>query len=377
MRKPKYLHCVLDEKFIDGAISLFEEDKRIENTYIQFTNQTASGFKYIKSKNVQKQPMDVFLKVVNDYDVVVLHSLPAIPINIIRKIPSRINVVWLMWGYDFYNWQIYHSRWIKPLSERTLTFCERLRKIKAKCFYWLYEGIFFKEALARIDYFSGVFPYEYQLLKELPRYPEIKALPIDFYYGDTNFFIPESPEVRINNKFENVIIGNSADPGNNTLEAFEILRGRLDVNNVKAIIAPLSYGTNKDFINRVKKEGRAIWGNKFFPLDHYLPIGEYLHTVSNCKIAIFFHERQQASDNVLMQLMYGAKVFLSVSSMMYQYLKSLGFYIYSLQEDKDSINTPLTKEQIYTNRTILSHNFSSSKLIERVKVMNNTICNLK
>ena len=57
-------------------------------------------------------------------------------------------------------------------------------------------------------------------------------------------------------------------------------------------------------------------------------------------------------------------------------LKSMGFYIYSLQEDKDDINLPLTKEQIITNREILCNHYSSSKLIERIKVMNNIICNL-
>ena len=112
------------------------------------------------------------------------------------------------------------------------------------------------------------------------------------------------------------------------------------------------------------------------PLDAYLPLNEYLQVVSNCKVAVYFHERQQASDNVLMQLMYGARVYMSETSMMYKYLKSMGFYIYSLQEDKDDINLPLTKEQIITNREILCNHYSSSKLIERIKVMNNIICNL-
>lgn len=375
MVKKKYLHCLHDDKFLDGAISLFDEDTRIENTYILFTkNNGQESFKYIKSPKAHIQSLDSFLDCVIDYDVVILHGLGILPIEMIRKIPSPIKVVWLMWGYDFYNFKICNLKLYGPWSRNTLTLRERVRDIKSAILFSLFEKKIYRESLSRIDYFSGVFPYEYELLKNLSRYPDIKAKPIDFYYGSTNFFVPEEPNHIIDNKFINVIIGNSGDPRNNTLEVFDALKDKLDINCVKKIIVPLSYGSYRLFIKKVKQKGREIWGEQFFPLETYMPLDEYLNVVSNCKVAVYFHERQQASDNVLMQLMYGARVFMSETSMMYQYLKNMGFYIYSLQKDINVINTPLTTEQIINNRTILSDNYSSSKLIERVKMMNNTIC---
>lgn len=376
MHKRKYLHCLHDDKFLDGAISLFEEDTRIENTYVLFVqNNKQESFRSIKSSKARIQSIDTFLDCVSDYDVVILHSLLAIPIEMISRIPNPIKVVWLMWGYDFYNFQICNIRLFGPLSGKTLTLRARARLIKSAVLFTLFKKTIYKESLYRIDYFSGVFPYEYDLLKNLPRYPGIKAKPIDFYYGSTNFFIPEEPNYEIENKFLNVIIGNSGDLRNNTLDAFEILNKSLDSKQVEKIIVPLAYGTDTLFINKVKEVGRKLWGEKFLSLDTFIPLDEYLKVVSNCKVAVYFHERQQASDNVLMQLMYGARVFMSETSMMYKYLKSLGFYIYSLQHDYEMINIPLTKEQIITNRTILSEYYSSSKLIERVMEMNNIICN--
>ncbi len=372
----RYLHCLLDEKFIDGAISLFEEDKRVNNTYVLFKTEPENyKFRFIKSSKAKVQSINSFLKAIEEYDVVILHSLPSLPIDIIRHIPSRIKVVWLMWGYDFYNFQVYNINLLYPLSKKTFMISDRVKDYTKKIIYWLSERKIYKESLARIDFFSGVFPYECDLFKSLPRYPGIRARAIDFYYGSTNFFIPESPNYNIDNHFSHVIIGNSADPGNNTLDAIDMLEEKLDVTSIDKIIVPLSYGTNRLFIDRVKKKGRALWGEKFVSLDSYMPLDEYLKVVSNCKVAIYFHERQQASDNVLMQLMNGAKVFMSSTSLMYKYLKEKGYYIYSLQDDIEEINIPLTDEQIINNRTLLSDNYSSSRLIERVKIMNETICN--
>lgn len=375
MVKKKYLHCLHDDKFLDGAITLFEADSRIENTYIMFVGMNGQeSFKYIKSPKAHIQSFDSFLDCVTDYDVVILHSLTILPIEMISKIPTPIKVVWLMWGYDFYNYKICNLKLYGPLSRNTLTFRERIRDIKSAVLFSLFEKRTYRESLSRIDYFSGVFPYEYDLLKRLSRYPNINAKPIDFYYGSTDFFVPEEPSHIIDNKFINVIIGNSGDPRNNTLEVFDALKDKLDSNCIKKIIVPLSYGSYRLFIKRVKQKGKEIWGEKFIPLETYMPLNEYLNMVSNCKVAVYYHERQQASDNVLMQLMFGARVFMSETSLMFQYLKKMGFNIYSLQKDINVINTPLTTEQIINNRVILSENYSSSKLVERVKKMNNTIC---
>lgn len=61
---------------------------------------------------------------------------------------------------------------------------------------------------------------------------------------------------------------------------------------------------------------------------------------------------------------------MSNTSLMYQYLKTMGFYIYSLQEHSDLINNSLEKDKVFVNRKLLSDNYSSSKLIQRVISMN-------
>lgn len=373
MKKIKYLHCLKDEKFLDGAISLFETDERVSNSYVLFIqNPLKYKFKFIKSQKAETQEIDSFLNVVNDYDVVVLHSLTSVPVELISKIPSRIKIVWLMWGFDFYNYRVCNLDLLYPITKEAVNNGKWHRFMSHTRFH-LFERIKYKKALSRIDFFSGVFPYEYELLKNNTRYSKIKAAPIDFYYGSTDFFVPETPILTIENKHNNIIIGNSADTKNNTLDVFDTIKDALDAKDIENIIVPLSYGENKRFISEVKRIGNAIWGNLFKPLDTYLPLKEYLTLISNCKSAIFFHERQQASDNVLMQFLYGARVFMSESSLMYQFLKKQGYHVFSLQKDLRLINAPLSDQEVLENRVLLSQNYSSSKLVERVYNMNSQI----
>jgi len=374
MTKPRYLHCLLDDKFIDGAITLFDADSSVDNDYVLFLpDDNTTGIQRMKSPKVTTDSYSNFPKRVLDYDVVVLHNLKSLPLVEIANIPEPIKVVWLMWGFDFYNTEICDIPLFYSETKKARTLFNNLEGIRRRFIFLSKEKKQYERALYRIDYFSGVFPYEYGLFKQLNRYPQIKAKPLDYYYGSTKFFIPEEPEQKLKNNHTNIIIGNSADPCNNTLDVFETIRDTLNVKDIEHIIVPLSYGGNREFIAEVKKSGNTKWGEKFEPLDKFLPLDEYLSLISNCKCAIFFHERQQASDNVFMQLLYGARVFLSETSLMYQYLKKQGYVLFSLQKDFSLINEPLPYEEVMVNRRLLSENYSSSKLIERVVKMNQVI----
>ena len=361
----------MDDKFIDGAISLFDSDENIENDYVLFLPDK-SDYKIQRIKNPKATTENIcnFQKKTSDYDVIVLHDLKCLPLNEIADIPEKKKVVWLMWGFDFYNTQICDIKLLQPVTYKSRFFLNIYGYIKEKTTYLLKDRRLYERALNRIDFFSGVFPYEYDLFKSLKRYPDIKAKPIDYYYGSTDFFIPEEPSIELYNNHQNIVIGNSADICNNTLDVIEIIKDILDIAHIEHIIVPLSYGGNPNHISRIKKEGLLNWGEKFTPLDTFLPLEEYLSLISNCKSAVYYHERQQASDNVFLQLLYGARVFMSESSLMYQYLRDQGYRIFTLQRDVNLINEPLSYDEVMVNRRLLSQNYSSSKLVERVRKMN-------
>lgn len=372
----KILHCVTDDKFIDGAISLYDEDNRVENRWVHFVNEKKHYLTYIKSKKVEVLNIDSFLDVLEGYDVVILHSLPSLPVEQINSIPDKIKIVWYAWGYDLYDgWNplIPLSLYL-PLTQKIhhqFTKAPTIAKaIKRKIKTWIlpseYESI-----LSKIDYFSGVFPYEYDLIKK--KYAKFRALPVDFYYASVDFFIKDTCPFEISNKMQNVMLGNSANITNNHADVLKIIENHITIPEGGKVIIPLSYGGTLEYVNIVKGMAYNLLGDKALILDTYMPIERYWALASNCKIAIYAHVRQQASDNIFYQIMSGAKVYFTKKSAAFTYLKSLGLKVYSLEDDILTINDPISHDEIIDNRKILTKFYSVSTHIRRVKKINTII----
>lgn len=369
--KLKILHIVIDDKFIDGAISLFETDDRVENTYAIIGGN--EPYKYIKYGNIVKVELDKVLDMISQFDVVVIHSLPAIPLKMIEKIPNHIKVVWYAWGYDIYE-KPYD---IVPVNLLGIETRRHTKLLRLKRFFdWRYQrGVLnvlrhLKKALSRIDYFSGVFPYEIDMVKAA--HPEFRAIPLDFYYGSKDFFIPETPTTEIRHGKKNIIIGNSANPTGNHLDVLKTISNNVIEDDVKIII-PLSYGGMPQYLETVKRTAEKIAPGNVCSLTSYVPFNEYINLISNCRVAIFAHERQQASDNIFLQMIYGARVYMSETSAAFYYLKSIGLKVYSLQSELHLFNVEMSDEDVMCNRKVLSARYSSSKLRDRIIAINTTL----
>ena len=225
-----------------------------------------------------------------------------------------------------------------------------------------------KPALKAIDYFSGVFPYEIDLIKK--SHPYFRAEPIDFYYGSAkDFFIKEDVSTNINHEKKNIIIGNSANMTGNHFDVIEIL-SKVNIEDDSKLIIPLSYGNIRGYADAVEKEAEKIAPGRVVSLRNYMPFNEYYELISTCRTAIYAHERQQASDNIFLQMIFGARVYMSETSSAYNYLKGIGLKVYSLQSDLSLFNDAMKDEDVINNRRILSSLYAPSKLIERVKTIN-------
>lgn len=373
----KNLHCCIDDKFIDGAITLFEEDKQADNKYVIFTPQKKDKYQYVKNEKVINLQTDSFLNYIETekFDIIYLHSLFCINLSLIQQIPTKYKVVWLSWGFDTYSYSypLIKTELYEPITKEFInkTLHSKLRSLKESISYKIFHKSDHINALKRIDYYSGVFPYEYYLIKQ--SFSDFKAIPIDFYYGSKDFFIKESIcKDYKEDQMKHLIIGNSAADTNNHLDVLYKLKDLTQKNWEKCII-PLSYCGTNTYKNEIEEKGKKIFGDKLLSLRTYLPINEYLNLISKCKTAIYLHNRQQASDNIFMQMNFGARVFMSSKNEMFKYLKSQGLKIYSFQDDFDLINEPMNYEDVMVNREYLSANYSSTKLIQRIIDINKKV----
>ena len=124
------------------------------------------------------------------------------------------------------------------------------------------------------------------------------------------------------------------------------------------IIVPLSYG-DENYRNEVINFSKDIFQDKIIFLTEFLPYNEYLGILKNIDIAIFGHERQQATGNIIQLLGFGKKVFLNKKSTLYNYFEKKDFKIFNFQQL--DLNK-LSNEELFKNQGLAKKIFSSQNL---------------
>jgi len=179
-------------------------------------------------------------------------------------------------------------------------------------------------SLKRVDYFSSPIEEDYHLLK-WAHGRRFGAKYAQLNYGSVEKTFLTGPDRPLG---EDILVGNSATPTNNHLEAFELL-ATLGVGNRKVFV-PLNYGDDA-YRDAVLKAGAHLLGDAFQPILEFLPLAKYNELISHCSIVIMNHRRQQALGNICTMLYRGAKVFLDEENPVYGFFKDRGAHIYPMK----------------------------------------------
>lgn len=164
-----------------------------------------------------------------------------------------------------------------------------------------------------------------------------------------------------NNSSLNIQVGNSADPSNNHIEVFDLLKNT----KIKdmTIYTPLSYGKNW-YSNKIECAGYKEFGEKFQPLKKFMPLNEYIDLLSTIDIAIFNHKRQQAMGNIITLLGLGKTVYMRNDITSWKTLTDLGITLYPTEGD---LNKLLPDDLAEKNKSIVASYFTEDRLNEQLK----------
>ncbi len=372
------IHCVGNEKFIDGIIDVFElKAGHHVNRYVFFPEGNADKkLSYLKKNTDKVSVIDrrKALQYVNSMpcDVLFFHNLSTFPIEDMAKIAPRIKVVWMSWGYDLYASLKGHRPMIPiqqflPLTQEALDkdWINRIRML-AKTTRWrlLSYGEKFETGVHRVDFFSSVIPWEYQ---EVKKNSFFRAEKVDFTYFDLHPFGTAETLSTPAQTGNNILVGNSAGDTNNHLDILDQLSHY--ILGDRKLILPLSYAGRKHYVNLVVANGKSLFHDRFIPLNTFIPLAEYQSLMSSCGYAIFAIERQQALNNVWMALWNGLMVFMSKRSPLYQHLKQQGYLLFTTQDDLHLIAAErhLTTEEITHNRQVFLQNDSLEIHLQKVE----------
>ena len=376
------VHILPNDKF--SPINIFDGTDS-NNTYYCIVDEGVE-IAYLDKNRVHaityKQLLNVCLTM--NSHIVILHSLPTSFYGLVLALPAKVKVVWALWGYDMYYGSelyrpIYEMSLYKPLTQkwynslytrplfrqfthsfkRIIQYSQFKAKEEAKKQAQIQATEIQNRVLDRIDYCAPIFVNEMDLLAQNPHF---RAHYFPFQYSrwhvDDDFGSVDYLE-----KATFIQLGNSADTAGNMLDVLALLRKREITNTV---YLPMAYGDEEyknavsDFIDKHKMN--AIVQDKMIPYD------EYYHILQNCRVAIYGHLRQQASDSIHMSLLRGNKVFMYSESVGYQYYKQTGFYIYNIENDltAENIADLLDEEQIAHNRKLVLDTVSIEGVTKRV-----------
>jgi len=389
----KIFHIFNDEKFIDSTIKLFEEVYPNKSKYY-ILQSSKEPFKHVSSGKAisyffQKQGDEkklVDLIQDNKVEVVFLHAFGISKQLIANALSKEVIKVWFIWGSDLYwNWKLLK----KDMFERETFFFmyggENKTSLRRKLVFnnfslWLFskyrnkkillpkilvkklENNFltdFYKVVQKIQIVVPIIPSEFDLVKSI----NTSLINAPFEYGNIE-------DLSINTKAynvkyaNNILIGNSASPTNNHVDAFKhIVRYKQDG---QKIIVPLSYGGKKDYIQFVIDKGNYYFGDKFMPILDFMPLMEYNQLISSCGFAVFNHKRQQALGNINAMGYFGAKVFLNGKSPIFKYFKKLGIHVFNINRiNNDSFNSNLGEKEIEHNRSILYKLYSKKAVKQK------------
>jgi hypothetical protein len=124
----------------------------------------------------------------------------------------------------------------------------------------------------------------------------------------------------------NVLLGNSAWPEGNHLEALERLAEYRE--NKVTIFCPLGYPEKSDYKNQIIKKGKKLLGEKFYPIVDLIEKHKYIEMLNSMDILAFNNYKQQGLFSVYFFLCNGKKVFLRKDGATYSALTRVGMKIY-------------------------------------------------
>lgn len=342
-------HIMVQDKFIDSFIDdIYKINAEDNNDF--WIRGNKNGTNHINTdKKVTYIGNDVSewkikLSKLSKKDSIFIHWYDMWIGELVLNLPNKLFV--FHWGGDFFGEPLWHNakwlfekvtyRYVKRNSEYPYITFKRGKNLLLQ----LKNLINFKrnvirkynkkhEQIERIDYIILVGSNTGDVKKTKEIYPKFNAIHLSGFYN-LNFNISNDKPIK-DKRDEKIklLLGNSATPSNNHLDAFKKLS---KLKNIE-IYCPLSYGDVK-YRDLIIREGRQRFGKNFHPVLDFLRREEYVVFLNSMDIVYMYHNRSQAWGNIATCLTLGKPVFLRSTNSIGEMIDNIGIKKY----DADKIN---------------------------------------
>lgn len=339
--KTTFYHLITDDKFLDSAISRFETVAPGAHRYYLIGH--IRPFHYLKYTRVEFIGMPELLTLVasNECQYLIFHSFPPQGHQILRKINPLAKVVWLGWGFDYYDLLLskFYPDGLELRKTKDITKAMERRVSKSWILMKCREAKIRSKVLAkrlrtdlgyisRIDYFIPVLEREFKMAKQAHPYLRAQYIPWNYQISIDPEHETEIAEDPLD--AQDILIGNSATPTNNHADILYWLKETTPLSGRKLVV-PLNYG-NEHYAREIIKLGQSLFGGDFIPIIEWLPLDAYYEILKQCGFGIFGHLRQQGAGAVNRMLRQGSRIYMHSSSPLYMTYLDRGAEVSSFDE---------------------------------------------
>lgn len=334
------LNIMMDEKFTIGFIDFFKSNfSNLEIKYVILANH---------------DPMRYCEKIKKDPNVIIVNKTFK---SILKMLVLMKNSKGVILNGIFFKELIY------------LLYFFNLEK---KCYWFIYGGDLYsdsgekKKGYAKIKRkvickLAGIIeaiPGDYDVAKK-----KYDTKSKRFYCVGPNALITSEDYISENKKLKsdtiNILIGNSADPENDHQYIIDLVCNKIEKNMLVHI--PLSYG-DKEYAIEVGEYAKKKIGQQVNLMMDFMNLHDYIIFLQKIDIVIYAHKRQQAFSNTVQLLSGGSKIFMDPSSTVYQWLKSIGIFVYDVNTIQKEDLVPLTIEEKRHNALLIRNACSKDTL---------------
>jgi dTDP-N-acetylfucosamine:lipid II N-acetylfucosaminyltransferase len=373
----RILHIGTDSPFLQFAAEAFEAVAPGANRYIVVTPAGGPALHRPASGDIVTVPNSArgvlsLLRQGADADLIVAHAMTVHAAAVFARAGRRAATVWSGWGYDYYgddpgDGEGLYGPLTRELLDRLAASRPAASPIRSRVLapWHSFSRRLVARAARRADFFSAPVPTDEPVFRR--RYPQFHGRYAQLSYAslESSFDTHESAA----QAGTGILIGNSATPSNNHLEAFDLLAGR-DLGG-RRVIVPLSYG-DAAYREAVLDRGAEALGAAFLPLVDRLPLDEYNALVAGCDVVIMNTRRQQAVGNIGTALQSGAQVVLDEANPVYTFLRRQGAAVRSTAE-LSSPGAPfggrLAAEQLAGNQEIVRSFWGEQRVRSNVSAL--------
>lgn len=367
------IHILNDEKFSDWVIDAFEKVNPSQNVFFLVSDSNTSTF--LADPRVKIIPKKQFLEEVipRESDLFIFYYLHRHSIDFLMKYRKvKFRKLWIGYGSDYYYYLLRPPYYPTLYQEKTLKVYNHFyrpsfaKKLGLKVYQWIYFNFWVRPAILTLDYFSPIIPNEFDLVKNVHSFSNLKN--VGFTFGDLDYLF--SAYTPIEQKSQ-ILVNNSSTYAGNHLDILATLK-KLGVTS--KIILPINYG-DKNYRMYLLNYCEQHFSNQAECITDFLPRRTYFTKVTQCEFVIMGHLRQQAMGNIYAVLYSGSKLFLYKDNPVYTFLKGLNLSIYTIEDlevNPSLIENPLKYDQKEKNRQIIYSHYSSEASLHRIEA----ICSL-